>query len=381
MPINLELHENFDGTLDGRYKQGDKPNAASGGTPALAWSAPQGLADGNTLTITTDGTYSFGVAPSFCTLGFGTGTLATSAINDPLNTVVDPISGNTMVYERDGSPTTQSRYIVEKDGIRALRAANITGASGSIGGGMVSWDYGQEIPINTPVLFSSWVRAKAASVADSPSSSSQWKTYRIRSEFALNDVSGVATDNSGYHKSFSTPANINNTNEGEFTNYNVGGSAETQYSLTHPMFNDKWTRHDLLLKSGTLDNADGYIMSRGIIPSDASGIIEMSATRNLYESGTTSRWRWMNEQCYAQFCTDPEIWRTDYFYQVGTFARFELANGATPATTTDAKILPPTAWAGNSVSLRLYKQMFTDYSGKYIHYYDSNGDFVTGVAI
>lgn len=60
MPINLELHENSDGTLDGRYKQGNKPNAASGGTPALAWSAPQGLSDGNTLTITTDGTNPFG---------------------------------------------------------------------------------------------------------------------------------------------------------------------------------------------------------------------------------------------------------------------------------------------------------------------------------
>lgn len=60
MPINLELHENSDGTLDGRYKQGDKPNAASGGTPALAWSAPQGLSDGNTITIMTDGTYPLG---------------------------------------------------------------------------------------------------------------------------------------------------------------------------------------------------------------------------------------------------------------------------------------------------------------------------------
>lgn len=40
---------------------GDQPNGGiSGGTSALAWSAPSGLADGNTLTITTDGTYDFG---------------------------------------------------------------------------------------------------------------------------------------------------------------------------------------------------------------------------------------------------------------------------------------------------------------------------------
>ena len=40
---------------------GSSPNGATnGGTAALGWSAPSGLADGNTLTITTDGTNPFG---------------------------------------------------------------------------------------------------------------------------------------------------------------------------------------------------------------------------------------------------------------------------------------------------------------------------------
>lgn len=40
---------------------GSSPNGAtSGGTAALGWSANDGVADGNTITITTDGTYSFG---------------------------------------------------------------------------------------------------------------------------------------------------------------------------------------------------------------------------------------------------------------------------------------------------------------------------------
>jgi len=42
---------------------GDDPDGSSshsGGTPALSWSAPAGLSNGNTLTINTDGTYSFG---------------------------------------------------------------------------------------------------------------------------------------------------------------------------------------------------------------------------------------------------------------------------------------------------------------------------------
>lgn len=38
-------------------------NGFSGGTAALSWSAPEGVADGNALTITTDGTYDFGTKP------------------------------------------------------------------------------------------------------------------------------------------------------------------------------------------------------------------------------------------------------------------------------------------------------------------------------
>ena len=48
-------------TKAGNAYVGDKPEGAtSGGDATLSWSAPSGLADGNTVTITTDGTYDFG---------------------------------------------------------------------------------------------------------------------------------------------------------------------------------------------------------------------------------------------------------------------------------------------------------------------------------
>jgi len=50
---------------------GSNPNTSdtSGGTPALAWSAPSGLVEGETLTITTDGTNPFGTTgPNFILL-------------------------------------------------------------------------------------------------------------------------------------------------------------------------------------------------------------------------------------------------------------------------------------------------------------------------
>jgi len=50
-----------DWVKSGNSYVGDQPSGStSGGTAALGWSAPSGLSDGNTLTITTDGTYSFG---------------------------------------------------------------------------------------------------------------------------------------------------------------------------------------------------------------------------------------------------------------------------------------------------------------------------------
>lgn len=56
----IAVGDNWTRNGSGEYV-GDQPNGAtSGGTAALGWSAPSGLADGSTLTITTDGTYNFG---------------------------------------------------------------------------------------------------------------------------------------------------------------------------------------------------------------------------------------------------------------------------------------------------------------------------------
>lgn len=133
MSINIELHENFDGSLDGRYKQGNKP-ITGGGTPALAWSAPQGLADGNTLTITTDGTNPFGAtAPDFIFL------LDAYALPDGQMTYADLELGTnaTMVDNSDVAlPSSTAAFDVVSDSRigKAVKMGTTTAVASDVNG-------------------------------------------------------------------------------------------------------------------------------------------------------------------------------------------------------------------------------------------------------
>ena len=121
MPVNMTTQSIAVGdnwVKVGNDYVGDQPNGAtSGGTAALAWSAPSGLADGEAITITTDGTFNFGTktqaAPIFYDLGddvYENGVLNSSHASlldgdsipdDPANTIYDQLT-NTLQVKRSG---------------------------------------------------------------------------------------------------------------------------------------------------------------------------------------------------------------------------------------------------------------------------------------
>lgn len=94
---------------------GNQPSGAtSGGTAALGWSAPSGLSDGNTLTITTDGTFSFGVktqaAPTLWV--FGSEVFENGVANNSESSLVDGDPAATGIWALDTYPTisTDTRH-------------------------------------------------------------------------------------------------------------------------------------------------------------------------------------------------------------------------------------------------------------------------------
>ena len=373
---------------------GSNPNAGggtSGGTAALGWSAPSGLADGNTLTITTDGTYDFGAAPRIATAGFGQGFLETASLDTALTDITDPISGETWQYENAvTNGRTPNRFVASIDGVRAFHQTH-AGYSDGAGFGFFGWDTGSTIADGERILVSSWVKADVSAFAidanDDPLLATQWKSWRFRDEIFFDSTNGYSQGNSGYWKAWGYRTDTYGDrwladDEGEFTNYNANGSASNALDISHPTYDNKWTRTDLLLRPYI--DADGLIRTRMQKPVDASAVTVKTVNNfQLLDSTHPRRWRTIQEQSYIKDIKDLDLYITDYYIQVGSYARFELADGATPATSTDSKILPPdtASWSNNSATVHLYKQMFSDYSGKYLHYYDIDDNFVTGVAL
>jgi len=366
-------------------------NGLSGGTSALAWSAPEGLEDGNTLTITTDGTYDFGIAPRIATLGFGQGFLESANLNTALTDVVDPISSETWQYENAATNSrTPNRFVSEVDGIRALHQSH-AGYSDGAGFGFLGWDTGSPLADGERVFVSSWTKANVSAFAvDSNGDSllaTQWKSWRFRDEIFFDSSQGYTAGNSGYWKAWAWRTDTYGDrwledDEGDFTNYNEDGSASNVEYISHPTYDNKWTRADLLMRPYI--DANGFVRTRMQKPVDTSSVVIKTVNDfQLLDSAHPRRWQTIQDQTYIKDIEDLDLYITDYYIQVGSYARFELADGATPATSTDSKILPPetASWSNNSATVHLYKQMFSDYSGKYLHYYDIDDNFVTGVAL
>ena len=152
---------------------GSSPNGAtSGGTAALAWSAPSGLADGNTLTITTDGTYSFGTKAQAAPViyDFGDYAYENGALNSRQGAFADGfgiqgISGDVDAIWTKNSPTSGSSHetylTTEKSRfVGSTRSYRFDGTDGYLGwpaaygGGItpnendklyVSWYYNNDI--------------------------------------------------------------------------------------------------------------------------------------------------------------------------------------------------------------------------------------------
>lgn len=354
-----------------------------GGTDVLNWNV-QTFSDGETLAIYTDGSegWDFGTNDlNYASAGFGQGFLETATLDDPLEHITDPITGKVIEYENSVvNARTPSRFVKDKDGIRALYTSSVTG---DFAGGFMSFD-GGVFPDDTPIFFSSWIRATASDINTAESTGSQWKTYRVNQEKYFNTtIHGEDNNpNSIYSKVFAMDNELDKVIDGEVTHKRTNADY-TEYLHVHPTFDDRWARHDFEINSGDVDQLNGNITTRIIKPILGTGFTEVSRApvEPLLDVMSDNRWRWLQLQDYYKHATDVELWRTDLFFQVGTRARFELANGATPETTTDAKILLPKTWSNGAVTLHLYNQMFVDYSNLYIHYYDASGAFKKGVQL
>ena len=116
---------------------GSSPNGAtSGGTAALAWSAPSGLADGNALTLTTDGTNPFGTGPTNVRYESFEGLTAGTRMETTANTIFDTVSPFWPApiendISRSGNNSAKFTTTKESDGSVAASANTVTFIGGA----------------------------------------------------------------------------------------------------------------------------------------------------------------------------------------------------------------------------------------------------------
>jgi hypothetical protein len=101
----------------------------------------------------------------------------------------------------------------------------------------------------------------------------------------------------------------------------------------------------------------------------------------MYDASESNRWRWLFLQDFINYASGVVNDRSDIYWQIGSLARFELADAPTPAEALASYVLPPISYGANQVAVHLWKSMFASYSGKYIHFYDDAGVFRKAVAL
>ena len=155
---------------------------------------------------------------------------------------------------------------------------------------------------------------------------------------------------------------------------------------------DEWIREDAEIRTNTVGSKDGKILSRVIRPWDA-GIEEVFPNHwegnhdgddlvELYEQDGP-RIRWIMEQSYLNNTAgDLDIKQSDMFMQVGSLARFEIADAPTPDECSRSHILPPKEWVSpQQVKCHLWKGTADSFQGMYLHAYDHDGVFIGGVEL
>lgn len=425
-------------------------SSGAGGTPAFAYSAPDGIADGELITLTTDGSegWDFGSAPSeVATMGFGQGLLYTENEGQTFRDHVDSFSGASWDWEF--ADFSVGRQIVTEAGLRALKTEDSPG-------GFVTYVFGSYVPENSKLFTSSisksnygfvnsylttpieiasvsanqitlvdpWPDATdtvgstlmmSASTTDSDaghfktggtftngstvvqvdgdpvaagvqpgwfagkSRLSQWKGVRVSDTGGFGSSSASPIPNDTYM----TP--VNSTDSGFRPDKGRWTTGQPSDSGGYPgdMWYKSWSRNDQQMKYGTFGNTDGELSGNMVTPDQSFVLYNDNVTtgRNLHD--TNRRTGAVSWQEYTVGVLSPNLHRTDFFVQVGTFARVELSDGDSPSTATSSFILPPSVadWSSRSIKVLLWKSLFTDYSGKYLHFFDSEGLFRKAVAL
>lgn len=366
----------------------------SGGGGSFSWEAPDGLNDLSELIVSTDGSegWDFGAGPTAVNaLGFGVGFVIAANAGQYMDqaSYVDPLSGNAWGYEKYLTPY---RYVHVENGVPFLRAnLNVGGVNvppnGGGPAGILQWDVGAPLPENTKVFQHAierltWGTTQPVDPPNTPDP--QWKSMRIRSQPWLSLDSGKS-----YHDAYTIywhEATSSEAHKSTISNYTGTGAVRAWRDAHATYADDGWNRREFLTNCGTVGNADGWLQvikqnfSTGVEETgpliDANNSQIVTNQVQLLHPESAYRWRYIQREDYIKNQQDSILDIAEWYAQYGSWARFHLADGPTPETSTKRVLLvPKLPWSPGQVRLHLYKSLLGSYAGKYIHFTDDADTF------
>jgi hypothetical protein len=332
---------------------GSSPNGAvSGGDAALGWSANDGVADGNTITITTDGTYSFGTKTNAKPMyfwdakdGLNSSSLSRRAFTLSVGSMngSSDLTGSSDSYRVDiptaGAITSGGPFYTDLDGagdhiaLFSKRKTNFTGLDA----------YAEATGWNCK-LWRWWSNVGDGNVVIGlGQSNTDHGNFRVAVE-----RTGATT--------YAGDLGINQSNAGIASG---------------------WRTELLRIKQGTLNNHDGLFQFMG--DGDLGETAITSKTTSWPDDYREFYWP------QAEHLPHSSDWAFffDCFYLDDTPQMVVVSDESTWTTggTANLEIAIPTAWSSSSVTAQLRVGSFSSLSGKFLYVLDNTGEPVSASGV
>lgn len=413
---------------------GSSPNGAvSGGNAALGWSAANGVADNESITITTDGTYSFGTksnakpffywkaddgATADTTLGTSdwdassfTATVSTSQVapNSSQSYVFDhgASSGAALgsiaysdrdlfVFRRiytDHNPfsnyAARIRYVSLTGTLNVgdTLTGAVTGATATIlsfdGSAIycdrsVSSDSINQVPTPTDFNIGEVINtSNGASFTANEGSNVPFRTYNYKMLRAWGEQGGSSINNF-YFSPVINGSSYFDPNADTYLTITKEYTDSTYSPNTIILSSDQWESHEVSVRSSSaINTADGEIRVRiGGVEMYETGVVTRDTEdpleyQELFQTQASNGMQ-PNSNTYY-----------DCLYVDEGLNRAMIGNASTWAACTDAEPIIWTSYADTSISGKIRQGAFTSLTGKYLYVFDADGLPVstTGVAL
>lgn len=351
-------------------------SSSGGSVEALAWTAPDGIADGNAL-IVTSSKHPLSPPDRLIYLGFGAGWLYSQSDGTAFsNHSLATISG-TEHFVGEASPLN-ARRVVTVAGRKFLHTRFLSAEDPDlVGAGMINWDTGASMqPGDRPYMY----RVSRMSVGSGPTNF-QWKAERIGAYANLPE--GAANYPSAYLKHFSQTGPV-------VTTYGGSGSGSEFYFEESMNKLGNYAMQGWQWKQNTPDAADGGMLTHGsrilaghTYTREIPGRSGPTYPNDLITSASANRPRYLKVQDYVGnivSSTNIDLWTTDYFWQLNG-SMFVLADNASLNAAQVWTPVVPTGIAGNTWTLRLWRGMLADFDGAHLFLLDADLNVVASVAL